>query len=314
MNIINIQFKYIKQYTIVKQRKKVKIIMIQFIFDLYPEDGRLGRRVPFGYKFRGVIMKWLIESNPELADAFHKPGEIRPYAINTIPHRKEGKIEFILTSYNEQLSDTVIHDILQSEKVKLKVDGKQFFIARITFERPNLDQMKARVPKNTKLQVQFVTPIYFNTPYGDYPIRFPIPEAFFGNLARLWNDMTEESNNIDRDRFIDWVNTHVYISGYKIRTAKRDIGKRKPVVGGLGNVTYRLTGINRNYYKNFLAEMERERDAQFVNEDYTENCRWLNVLCRLGTYTNVGGNRTAGMGVIRYWAEEELSERDLLKK
>ena len=74
--------------------------MIQFTFNLNPENGTLGKRIPYGYKFRGVIMKWLLESNPELGDAFHESEEIRPYAINTIPHRDTDTIEFILTSYN----------------------------------------------------------------------------------------------------------------------------------------------------------------------------------------------------------------------
>jgi CRISPR/Cas system endoribonuclease Cas6 (RAMP superfamily) len=288
--------------------------MIQFTFDLYPEDGKLGNRIPFGYKFRGVIMKWLTERNPELGEAFHKPGKIRPYAINTIPRQKEDKIEFILTSYHEQLSDTVIHDLLQSERVKLKVDGQQFFIARITFERPNLDQMKKRAKPATKLQIQFVTPVYFNTSLGDYPVRFPMPNSLFGNLVHLWNDINADGQQLERDSFIEWVNAHVYISGYKMRSAKRNIGKRKPVVGGLGNATYRVTKINRTYYKKVLEEMDRNYDVEFVNDNYAENCQWLDTLCKLGTYTNVGGNRTAGMGVIRYWTKSEVSEEDLISR
>lgn len=285
--------------------------MIQFTFDLHPEDGKLGKHFPFGYKFRGVIMKWLVESNPELGDAFHRPGQIRPYAINTIPHRKEGRIEFILTSYDEELSDTVIHDLLQSEKVKLKVNGQTFFIARITFERPNLEQMRKQARALTKFQIQFVTPIYFNTSLGDYPVRFPMPDIFFNNLARLWNDMNNDELKIDRESFIEWINAHVYISGYRMRSAKRDIGKRKPVVGGLGNATYRVTEINRNYYKHLLEELDRKYDIEFVRENYSNNCEWLDTLLKLGTYTNVGGNRTAGMGVIRYWLKERLSKERL---
>jgi len=286
--------------------------MIQFTFDLYPEKGKLDRRIPYGHKFRGVIMKWLIESNPELADAFHSPEEIRPYAINMIPYRKEGKIEFILTSYNEQLSDTVIHDLLQSEKVKLTVDSRQFFIARIKFERLNLEQMKRQARAITKFQLQFVTPVYFNTSLGNYPVRFPIPDSLFGNLIRLWNDINEERLKIDGDSFIEWINAHVYISGYKMRSAKRDIGKQKPVVGGLGNATYRVTKINTNYYEKLLEKMVQKHDTQFVNNNYSENCQWLDILCKLGTYTNVGGNRTAGMGVIRYFPKTHLTEKDLL--
>ena len=287
--------------------------MIQFTFNLNPENGTLGKRIPYGYKFRGVIMKWLLESNPELGDAFHESEEIRPYAINTIPHRDTDTIEFILTSYNEDLSDTIITDVVQNKKVNLTVDHQTFIISNISFDRPNLEQLQHNASPITKVQVHFVTPVYFNTLLGDYPVRFPMPNLFFGNLVHLWNDITHEELQIEREPFIDWVNAHVYISGYKMRSAKRDIGKRAPVVGGLGNATYRVTGINRNYYKTLLDKMDQKYDTEFVNDDYSENCQWLDVLCNLGTYTNVGGNRTAGMGVIRYWVKEQLSKKDLLK-
>lgn len=257
-------------------------------------------------------MKWLAESNPELGNAFHKPGEVRPYAINTIPRRKKGKIEFILTSYDEQLSDTVLNDLLESEKVEFTIDHQNFVIAQIAFERPDFVQLKAQARPAQKLQIHFVTPIYLNTLVGDYPVRFPMPGLFFGNLVNIWNDINEEALHIDREAFLDWIEAHVYISGYKMRSAKRDIGKRKPVVGGLGNATYRVTKINRNYYKHLLEDENKQHDMQFVNDHYSTNCKWLDVLCELGTFTNVGGNRTAGMGVIRYWRKEEISPDSLL--
>jgi len=61
-----------------------------------------------------------------------------------------------------------------------------------------------------------------------------------------------------------------------------------------------------------LEELDCKYDYQFVNEDYEQNCRWLEILCRFGEYTNVGGNRTAGMGVIRYYPKYYMRERDLL--
>ena len=118
----------------------------------------------------------------------------------------------------------------------------------------------------------------------------------------------------DRENFLNWVNTHVYVSGYKMRSAPTEIGKPKPVVGGLGNVSYMVTKINKNYYKHRLEALDRQYDYEFVNEDYSSNCRWLEVLCKLGEYTNAGANRTAGMGVLRYYSRTFLTERNFLAK
>ncbi|MFO8017616.1 MAG: CRISPR system precrRNA processing endoribonuclease RAMP protein Cas6 [Promethearchaeia archaeon] len=282
--------------------------MIQFKFDLYPKDGNLGKRIPFGYKFRGVIMKWLKESNPELASAFHCPEKVRPYAINTIPRREHSKIEFILTSYNENLSDTVIQDLLKSEKTKITVDHQVFFIAKIRFERPDLLQMKANASPITKFQIHFVTPIYLSTIMGDYPLRFPIPQAFFGNLVHLWNEMAKKEIRIARDELIQWIDAHMYISGYKMKTVKRHIGKSRPLAGGIGNATYRIKKINTNFYKHLLEELDKEDRYEEAQNHYREKCSLIDLLCKVGTYTNVGGNRTAGMGVIRYFPKNFLKE------
>ena len=57
--------------------------------------------------------------------------------------------------------------------------------------------------------INFVTPTYFNTSMGDYPVRFPIPVILFGNFADLCNDICQEKSEIDRENFLNWVNAHV---------------------------------------------------------------------------------------------------------
>ena len=84
------------------------------------------------------------------------------------------------------------------------------------------------------------------------------------------------------------------------------------IVGGIGNVTYRVVKININYYKYFLKDVNREYDYELVNDDYSNNCRWSEILCKVGEYINVGANRTVGMGVIRYYPKGYLTENDLL--
>ncbi|MEJ2252443.1 MAG: CRISPR system precrRNA processing endoribonuclease RAMP protein Cas6 [Candidatus Lokiarchaeota archaeon] len=204
--------------------------------------------------------------------------------------------------------------MLKSEKVKLRIGQKDYYISKINFERINIQTLIEQSQPVKGFNLNFATPIYFNTILGDYPVRFPIPELLFGNLTNIWNDITKPESEIDRDTFLSWINAHVYISGYKLKSVRRDIGKPKPVVGGLGNATYRVTKINKNYYIHYLEELNREYDYQFVNEDYEANCKWLEILCKMGEYTNVGGNRTAGMGVIRYYPKYYLSEKELLSK
>ncbi len=99
-----------------------------------------------------------------------------------------------------------------------------------------------------------------------------------------------------------------------MRSVRHNIGKPRLVVGGLGNASYRVTKINKNYYKHYLEQLNRKYDYKLVNQDHGSNCRWVEILCRFGEYTNVGANRTAGMGVIHYYHRSYLTEKDLLKK
>ena len=287
--------------------------MIKLKIILHPEDGRVKPyNHPYGYIFRGVLMKWLQEKKPELIHYLHEYDQVRPYSINCFIHKNKPKVDFILVSYYQSLSDFLIDDLLKDGKVKLKIGKKDYIVARIKYEKVNLQAFVKEAKPVRGFNINFVTPVYFNTSLGNYPVRFPIPEALFGNLSNIWNEVSENVAEIDRDNFLDWINAHVYITGYKMRSARREIGKPRPVVGGLGNATYRANKINRNYYKHKLEELEREYDYGFVNEDYTEKCRWLEILSKFGEYTNVGGNRTAGMGVMRYYPKYYLSDGDLL--
>ena len=57
--------------------------MIKLTFELFPEDSRIKPYDhPYGYIFRGVIMKWLHENKPELVHTFHEIEKVRRYAIN----------------------------------------------------------------------------------------------------------------------------------------------------------------------------------------------------------------------------------------
>ena len=185
----------------------------------------------------------------------------------------------------------------------------------VQFEKITVRNFCSSAQPAKSFNIKFLTPAYFNTLMGDYPVRFPIPSLFFGNLANLWNSITEDEGEINRDTFINWVNAHVYVSYYKMKTVRRDINKPRPVYGGIGDAAFRVKKVNKNYYSHYLEELGRgEEDSDFLKKDYVNNCKWLDALCHFGEYTNVGANRTAGMGVIRYYPKMYLNAEALLSK
>ncbi len=287
--------------------------MIKISFELYPEDGRIKPyEHPFGYVFRGLIMEWLHNIEPKLVHEYHSYGKVRPYSIHSIIYDKVPKIEFNLITFDNNLKESLLKDIIKQENPKFKLGQKNYYIGKIYFETINLRKIFDDSKPITSFKIKFITPTYFSTSLGDYPVRFPLPSLLFGNLAKIWNTISERTGDIDTDRFINWINAHVYASFYKLIVKKRLIGKPQPVYGCAGYCNYKVQKINKLFYKKLLEEENREYDYEYVNEDYLNNCRWLEILCKIGEYTNVGTNRTAGLGVIRYYPYKYVNKEILI--
>jgi len=284
-------------------------ITIVLTFELYPENGHIRPyEVPFGYVFRGVLMKWLSDCKPELVHELHAHEQIRPYSINFFIYRKIPKIEFKLITYHDLISEVLLKDLISNNKSKLYMGEKCYILSQIGFERIDISQLLLSTQPVKAFSIRFVTPVYFNTSLGEYPVRFPLPSLFFGNLANIWNAINSKVAEINRDELINWINAHVYISYYKMKTVQRDIGKPEKVSGGLGSASFNVQKVNKKYYEKLLENQEYSSENFSIQEHYLDKCRWLDALCKLGQYTNVGANRTAGLGVINYYPREYFKE------
>ena len=76
-------------------------------------------------------MRWLHEIRPESFHQLYSYEEIRPYSINCIIHKRIPKIDFITVSMDDTLSDTLLQDLISTERVKLKIGKKDYFISRV---------------------------------------------------------------------------------------------------------------------------------------------------------------------------------------
>ena len=74
--------------------------------------------------------------------------------------------------------------------------------------------------------------------------------------------------------YYDWINTNVYISGHYLRTVKVPIGRKRSVIGFIGNVVYDIEKSKSSLFKLTIGLAH-----------YAEIC-------------NVGKNRSAGFGKV----------------
>ncbi len=292
--------------------------MIKFHLKLFPINKHVKPyEIPFGHIFQGVIFGWLHKNSPRLAHELHAYQTVRPYAINCHIHKEEPLVEFTIVSFETLLSSSLI-DICQSiEGKNLEIAGKKYCIVRTKIEKIYLDKLfKTSVPVR-RFHIHFVTPVHFQTTKGNYPVRFPLPSMLFGNLSALWNAILKETSLIARGHFLRWIDSHCYTSGYKMRSCRYFITTAQKVAGGQGSASYNIKKPNERFYDHFYETQHNpsppveelgESKQEFIEKYHSNNCRWIDLLCRLGEYTNVGGNRTAGMGVMRYFPKKYLEK------
>ncbi|MHA1784921.1 MAG: CRISPR system precrRNA processing endoribonuclease RAMP protein Cas6 [Candidatus Helarchaeota archaeon] len=227
--------------------------------------------------FRGVLMDYLGRLDPKLVERLHVDNEIRPYAISYRRDRKiKEMIEFRITSLLEDVSQKLLNSLLNTSNLEMNIQGDPYLLVKIGFEKISYQEMikNARIIK--KFNIKFITPTYFTLKGRKLDLKIPLPENLFGNLGTLWNAHVFKSEQIPLDELINYVKSSVSISSFRLETRFADIGKKFAKSGCVG-------------WCNYLIE----------NTDDPLNV-WLDILLNFAEYSNIGGNRTAGMGVVRY--------------
>ena len=172
--------------------------MIKIIFDLCPENEKIRptyQKIQ-GYLFRAVLMKWLSEAKPKIVEKLHKTNEKRLYSISFIINHKIPKISFILVSFDPEIDQPILKEIILKDNTKVRIGNENYIISRIQFERINLIEIFQKSRPIISFILRFITPVAFNTRWGDYPVRFPIPVLLFGNLTNFWNAFIDENIEI----------------------------------------------------------------------------------------------------------------------
>ncbi|TFF89120.1 MAG: CRISPR system precrRNA processing endoribonuclease RAMP protein Cas6 [Promethearchaeota archaeon] len=251
----------------------MKLFSFKFKLIELDETDRRKRRVR-PYIFRGIFMDMLKKIDTSLVNNMHVPNEIRPYSINIWYHRDD--IDFILNIFNIDISREVMEYIFGLKEQKLNVGGTDFLIKNINIDKINIGTFLKDSSPVVKFRLRFITPTYFQKKGADITVRFPSPTSLFTNLTHLWNEFSSKDSRIDFTDFLNWVENNLYLTSYQLSTKTIDIGKPDRPVG----------------FKGWCVYINQDPNNGFSN--------WLDTLCRFGQLSNLGGNRTAGCGVINY--------------
>ncbi len=269
-----------------------------------------------GYSARGLFYNIIKTVDKEYATTLHNSRTLAPFSVSPIYtvrgnslhpcFEKVGKglVRVGFTLLENRLNDLFMKFIQECLSENGLFIGKtKAILNSLSFQQLEYEKLYKNSNEIESFKIDFLTPTYFRqTPrdimrrYGKNlenkptvsPYRFlplPDPVLFFKSTARIWRKFS--NYNLNLQEFIEWLEIGgIAISGFpngiKTRIVYEHPTTKKWSVGFTGTVHFSI-----------------------VKDIYSpEKAKVADTLLKFAEYTNVGGGRTAGLGVIRYYPKE----------
>ncbi|MEM3523773.1 MAG: CRISPR system precrRNA processing endoribonuclease RAMP protein Cas6 [Thermoproteota archaeon] len=286
----------------------------QLTFRLVTEQG-LRFQSFSGFAVRGVLFGSLKRVDEQLTLRLHSQKAIAPYSVMPVEvlqgqyssfvfngFGRPAMIRFKITVFEPNLMNVLTQALLSSGLPSVRLVEVDTVVTEIQVNQISFEKILEEAKPVRRFEVLFRTPCYFRRsvvtdssnpalknvrlPYRAVPL--PEVNLMFKNLARLWKRFSGMS--LDYKDYISWVERGgVALAGFPrgIRTVRvyEHPKSNKWVMGFIGAVRFSIPG-----------DMFTEKHARFTD-----------ALMRLAEYTNVGGNRTAGFGVVKYLPKDSVA-------
>ncbi len=269
----------------------------------------IGLRTFSGFIARGIFFRILKNFDSLLATRIHEMRTLSPFSLTPLEAPSQHiflydfvpagvEFQFRIVSFSQDITSALQRFVLGDSSPVIEVQGVQVPVREVSvssFENNEFDKLDADV---SRFVVDFVTPTFFrNTQKGPnllsllLPRRFrkpvkpvyryvivPDPYLFFRGLARLYRQFCNP--NFRYKSYCEWlleggVALETY---YGLRVLKIHENDFRWSRGFVGRAVF---AIPRDLYDSRMAKLSHR-------------------LLEFGKLCNVGGNRTAGFGVINY--------------
>jgi CRISPR-associated endoribonuclease Cas6 len=191
-------------------------------------------------------------------------------SVGGVVYEKGARCSLEVAVYDGEASRRLI-SLLATSPMGLVVNEVEFELTGLSVRIIDPVSVISGSGEQEALDVRFLTPTYFNPLRGDqsYKVLYPDPEHLFASLVAIAHDLTGQGFPKPGE-----LADKVYVSGLEIKTPRMETSR--PAPNG-------FTGWVRLRFKKNASQSDKKLIAG---------------LLRLGEITNVGGNRTAGYGVI----------------
>lgn len=264
--------------------------------EMYAEKEAL---LPFftGHVSRGLLLHMVRQVNPVVSQSLHEPNVLKPYSLTPLYFKSKAKTSggylldpaFPCRVGFRFLKDEFANHLMEyfSQKSTVTIIDTTFQIASVAVKSKDYLEMEREAEPVEALQLYFRTPTYLARLGTSFHSLWPEPTRIFPNLMRLWDAYTT-AKRYGKEGYVkykEWVIKNVGETEYELKT--------------------RLVHMGRKKAKGFVGWTLYEMKAKD---------EWNKVTCmlaRFAEYSNVGGNRTGGFGVVRTKTKEKVSQNKI---
>jgi CRISPR-associated endoribonuclease Cas6 len=267
-----------------------------------------------GFAVRGLFFDFLKRADESLALRLHSQKALAPYSVTPVEVSRENRsffiydrfnglasVQFKISIFEEALMKAFTQALLSSGSPSVKLVDTGVLVTEISVNQQDFEKILDEAKPVKRFEVFFRTPCYFRksvpmdspdqalkafkSPYRSVPL--PDVSLMLRNIARLWKRFS--GLNFKYRDYVAWVDRGgVILAGYPkgIRTIRvyEHHKSNKWIMGFIGVVRFSIP-----------SDMFSERFAKFTD-----------ALMKFAEYSNVGGSRTAGFGVIKYLPKDQL--------
>ena len=261
---------------------------IEIVLEMYAEKGVV---LPLftGHISRGLFLHILRRVNPEVSQILHEPDVMKPFSVTPLQFKSMEKtgacylldptcpcrVKFRLLK--DEYANYVIDYFHQ--KNTLTIIDTTFHVANLTIKSKDYLEMERDAEPVDAFQLYFKTPTYLASLGTSYHYLWPEPTKIFPSLMRLWNTYTT-TKKYGKEEYLEykgWLAKNLGVAEHELKTQLVYMGRKK-ATGFVGWATY---------------EMKAK------DEWNKATC----MLARFAEYSNIGGNRTGGFGVTKFFVK-----------
>jgi CRISPR-associated endoribonuclease Cas6 len=257
----------------------------EFVFELWAKKSFLLPKFT-GYVARAIFLHMVKQVNPKASAELHEPNLMKPYSTMPLFFKSREKTVrgyFLDPNYpcilkirllNDEYAQYVMRYLWKRSSVM--IGSNELQILSVGVKGETYEELEGSFKPVRAFRVYFKTPTYLATMSSGYYWLFPEPLKIFPNLMRLWN-LYSTAKKYSKEEFKEykkWLTGNLGVTQHKLETKMAEMGRKK-AVGFVGWAAYETRDLESPYY------------------------RTTQTLAKFAEYSNIGGNRTGGFGVVK---------------